>query len=57
MLRGYVTILRFSLKLGNENKNLGILDKQCNTCIAIEVYCVVYSPVLILMDTSQGCQK
>ena len=26
LLRGYVTILRFSLKLGNKNKNLGILD-------------------------------
>ena len=45
MLHGYVTVLRISLKIGNENKNRGILDKQCNNCIAIEVYCVVYSPV------------
>ena len=55
MLYGYVTILRFSLKLGNENKNLGILDKQRNSCIAIEVYCVVNEIWFILqylMDTA-----
>ena len=55
MLCGYVTILRFSLKLGNENKNLGILDKQRNNCIAIEVYCVVNEIRFILqylMDTA-----
>ena len=41
MLRGYLAISRFSLKLGSNNKNLGILDKQCNkNCIAIEVYCL-----------------
>ena len=61
MLHGYVTVLRISLKIGNENNNRGILDKQCNNCVAIEVYCVVYSPVFNEhcpgLSKVAGCQQ